>query len=359
MGVSSDVVAGFDEQEQQHERGQSEYNCGGYPVRQVHVDSSWLRFCTSFHCIRRARGCENRELARNSAVRADGRKRSCPENHAICTMRIANCTRGTRVCMAILTEPRRLLIIDDETSLRRTLRTALESMGHTVAEAANGTQALHALGAQRFYAAFLDLRLGKENGLELLPQLLRAALGLHIIIVTAHASFDSAIQALRLGAFDYPEAVHARSTAGRTRPLHAIARIDQPRGRSRRSGRPTDADRGTRNVRAGHAARTRSRVSSRTDRCPRAVSRRERNGERRRGAAQQRVDEVCPVRCSPAGAEVVAGHGIKYIGTGLRPIVTRRDVMKGGGVTGAFGEGVDRGIDETNRWVAPRRTPAR
>ncbi len=105
--------------------------------------------------------------------------------------------------MAILTEPRRLLIIDDETSLRRTLRTALESMGHTVAEAANGTQALHALGAQRFDAAFLDLRLGKENGLELLPQLLRAALGLHIIIVTAHASFDSAIQALRLGAFDY------------------------------------------------------------------------------------------------------------------------------------------------------------
>jgi NtrC-family two-component system response regulator AlgB len=101
------------------------------------------------------------------------------------------------------TDPFNLLIIDDEASLRRTLHTALESMGHRVTEAVSGTQSLAALRQQRFDLAFLDLRLGKENGLELLPELLRAAPGLHVVIITAHASLDSAIEALRKGAFDY------------------------------------------------------------------------------------------------------------------------------------------------------------
>jgi len=100
-------------------------------------------------------------------------------------------------------DPLNLLVIDDEASLRRTLRTALESRGHQVAEAANGTQALSALQQQRFDLAFLDLRLGKEKGLDLLPELLRAAPGLHVVIITAHASLDSAIEAMRKGAFDY------------------------------------------------------------------------------------------------------------------------------------------------------------
>jgi NtrC-family two-component system response regulator AlgB len=100
-------------------------------------------------------------------------------------------------------EPFQLLVIDDEVSLRRTLRTALESMGHSVAEAADSTQALAALRQQRFDLAFLDLRLGKEKGLDLLPRLLQIASGLHIVIITAHASLDSAIEAMRKGAFDY------------------------------------------------------------------------------------------------------------------------------------------------------------
>lgn len=105
--------------------------------------------------------------------------------------------------MQLPNDPLNLLVIDDETSLRRTLRTALESMGHRVAEAANLEQALAALKEQRYDLAFLDLRLGKENGLEVLPRLLRVAPGLHVVIITAHASLDTAIEALRKGAFDY------------------------------------------------------------------------------------------------------------------------------------------------------------
>ena len=100
-------------------------------------------------------------------------------------------------------DPLDLLVIDDETSLRRTVRTALESMGHRVAEAAGGTQAVEAVRRRRFDVAFLDLKLGKENGLDVLPELLRVAAGLHVVIITAHASLDSAIEAMRRGAFDY------------------------------------------------------------------------------------------------------------------------------------------------------------
>src|SRR5262249_58661033 len=101
-------------------------------------------------------------------------------------------------------EPFDLLVIDDEVSLRRTLRTALESGGHRVTEAANGAQALGALRQRRFDLAFLDLRLGEETRLGLFPELIRAAPGLHVVIITAHASLDSAIEALRKGALDFP-----------------------------------------------------------------------------------------------------------------------------------------------------------
>jgi NtrC-family two-component system response regulator AlgB len=99
--------------------------------------------------------------------------------------------------------PVHLLVIDDEVSLRRTLRTVLESMGHRVTEAANRAQALGVLVRHKFDLVLLDLRLGKENGLTLLPELLGVAPGLHVVIITAHASLDTAIAALRTGAFDY------------------------------------------------------------------------------------------------------------------------------------------------------------
>jgi NtrC-family two-component system response regulator AlgB len=96
-----------------------------------------------------------------------------------------------------------LLLIDDEASLRRTLRTVLESMRHSVAEAASADQALHWLRKQHFDAAFLDLRLGREAGMDLLPLLLREVPGLAVIVITAHATIASAVEAMRAGAFDY------------------------------------------------------------------------------------------------------------------------------------------------------------
>jgi NtrC-family two-component system response regulator AlgB len=96
-----------------------------------------------------------------------------------------------------------ILVIDDESTLRRTLRTALESMGHRVAEAANSAGALILVAERPFDVAFLDLRLGRETGLELLKSLRDSAPSMGIVVVTAHATIASAVEAMRQGAFDY------------------------------------------------------------------------------------------------------------------------------------------------------------
>ncbi len=97
----------------------------------------------------------------------------------------------------------KLLIIDDEATLRRSLRLVLEAMGHHVTEARDGEQARDILSHRFFDAAILDLRLGGEGGLELLPGLLRLAAGMPVVVMTAYATVDSAVEAMRRGAFDY------------------------------------------------------------------------------------------------------------------------------------------------------------
>jgi NtrC-family two-component system response regulator AlgB len=96
-----------------------------------------------------------------------------------------------------------VLLIDDEASLRRTLRIALETMGHHVTEARDGSQALELLGHHLFDLAFLDLRLARDQGLDLLPELLHLAPGLDVVVMTAYATIETAVEAMRRGALDY------------------------------------------------------------------------------------------------------------------------------------------------------------
>jgi two-component system, NtrC family, response regulator AlgB len=96
-----------------------------------------------------------------------------------------------------------ILVIDDDASLRRTLRMSLEVLGHKAAEARDGAQALELLGNRPFEIALLDLHLAQEQGLDLLPRLLTLAPGLQVVIVTAYATIETAVEAMRRGAFDY------------------------------------------------------------------------------------------------------------------------------------------------------------
>src|SRR5262245_3125738 len=97
----------------------------------------------------------------------------------------------------------RVLIVDDEPNIRRTLRVALETAGHSVAEAPAGARALETAARSAWDVALVDLKLGDESGLDLLEPLLEQRPGLAIVIITAHASIDTAVDAMRRGAFDY------------------------------------------------------------------------------------------------------------------------------------------------------------
>ena len=99
--------------------------------------------------------------------------------------------------------PMRVLVVDDERNIRKTLVVCLQGLGCAVTEAAASEAALEALGRSAFDLAFVDLRLGKEDGLELLPKLLAARPGLDVVMITAYAAIDSAVEAIRRGAKDY------------------------------------------------------------------------------------------------------------------------------------------------------------
>jgi NtrC-family two-component system response regulator AlgB len=97
----------------------------------------------------------------------------------------------------------RLLIIDDEKNIRTTLTVCLEGMGCDVEAVGSGAAALEALARTAFDIAFLDLRLGNESGLDLIPSLLAESPGLAIVVITAYATFETAVEAIKRGAKDY------------------------------------------------------------------------------------------------------------------------------------------------------------
>src|SRR5215472_16564593 len=97
----------------------------------------------------------------------------------------------------------RVLIIDDEENIRRATALVVEAMGHTTAAAADGAFALKQVQNGDFELAFLDLRLNQESGLDLLPELLKANPRLEVVVFTAYASIETAVEAMRRGAVDY------------------------------------------------------------------------------------------------------------------------------------------------------------
>ena len=97
----------------------------------------------------------------------------------------------------------RILVIDDEKNIRRTMAMALESMEHEVICVASGREGFSEIQRATFDVVFLDLKLHQENGLEVLEGILRLAPEAVVVIVTAFASIETAVESMRLGAFDY------------------------------------------------------------------------------------------------------------------------------------------------------------
>ncbi|GMW00253.1 MAG: sigma-54-dependent Fis family transcriptional regulator [Candidatus Hydrogenedentota bacterium] len=97
----------------------------------------------------------------------------------------------------------KILIVDDEPNIRRTLALYLESEGHTVKAVSNPRDAASESERSAFDMAFVDLRLGTESGLELIPTLRAVSPWTRIVVITAFATIETAVEAMRLGASDY------------------------------------------------------------------------------------------------------------------------------------------------------------
>ena len=114
----------------------------------------------------------------------------------------------------------KVLIIDDEDSLRRTLGRILTNAGCDVVSAADGAEALSHWTGSEFDLVFLDLRLPDTSGLEILKEIRKSNTELPVIMLTAHASLQSALDALRLGASDYLlKPINPETLVSRTRVI--------------------------------------------------------------------------------------------------------------------------------------------
>ena len=97
----------------------------------------------------------------------------------------------------------RILFADDEKSLQEFMRSELPRLGHEVTVCADGKAAVKALEKSSFDAAILDLRMPGLTGIEVLDKLKQIAPDTEAVVMTGHASMETAIDAVRLGAFDY------------------------------------------------------------------------------------------------------------------------------------------------------------
>lgn len=96
-----------------------------------------------------------------------------------------------------------VVIIDDEASILDLMSKFCRSMGHEVHARQSGREGLEALTQIKPDLLLVDLHIGEDNGLEVIRQCRRASPKTAIIMVTGHSSIETAVEAMRLGAFDY------------------------------------------------------------------------------------------------------------------------------------------------------------
>ncbi|MDN3510429.1 MAG: sigma-54 dependent transcriptional regulator [Candidatus Jettenia sp. CY-1] len=96
-----------------------------------------------------------------------------------------------------------ILVIDDDPSILEVIQMRLKSFGYRITIAINGNEAKRALSTISFNLAIVDLRLADENGIELMEEILSSYQKIPVIILTAHGSIETAVEAMRKGAYSY------------------------------------------------------------------------------------------------------------------------------------------------------------
>ncbi|MGE5699512.1 MAG: sigma-54-dependent transcriptional regulator, partial [Deltaproteobacteria bacterium] len=97
----------------------------------------------------------------------------------------------------------KVLIVEDNETLRAGIKVYLEDAGFSIDEAATGVDAVKKLEAESFHAVVSDIRLGDLTGVDILKKAKEVNSRTEVILMTAYATVETAVEALRLGAFDY------------------------------------------------------------------------------------------------------------------------------------------------------------
>src|SRR5260370_38942569 len=97
----------------------------------------------------------------------------------------------------------RVLFVDDEKSLQEFMRSELPRLGHEITVCPDGRAAIKVMEKSTFDVAILDLRMPGMTGIEVLEHLKQVSPDTEAVMMTGHASMETAIDAMRLGAFDY------------------------------------------------------------------------------------------------------------------------------------------------------------
>ncbi len=110
---------------------------------------------------------------------------------------------GAGVLGTVYEERPRILVVDDEPIIREVLSDYLASQGYIVETAENGAVALQELKKKRFQLMMTDLKMPVMGGAELLAELVKTKIQVTVIVMTAYATVETAIQTMKNGAYDY------------------------------------------------------------------------------------------------------------------------------------------------------------
>src|SRR5215204_5116740 len=99
----------------------------------------------------------------------------------------------------------RILVVDDEAEIRRSVRMILEYEGYDVQEASSGPEAIALVEREPPDLAFLDIKMGGMDGLETLQKIRQTNEALPVVIISGHGTVSTAVEATKLGAFDFIE----------------------------------------------------------------------------------------------------------------------------------------------------------
>jgi DNA-binding NtrC family response regulator len=138
--------------------------------------------------------------------------------------------------VATMSDKNRILIVDDDETVRRSYLRSLDGMSCNVATASDGEEALTSMEQDPFDVVLLDMRMPGQDGLSVLRTIKQKWPESEVVIITGYPTVDSAKEAVRLGAYDYvakpvgPQEVINVTDGAMTRKQWALRRVSEENG---------------------------------------------------------------------------------------------------------------------------------